>query len=234
MATLLELRDVSCAKDNEHTIFSKLDFDVKEGDVVVLQGKSGSGKTTLLKCIAHLNVYDGRILYRGRTAKSFGVPSFRTKVSYVPQRPSLLPGTPREFLATVSSFNSRKVPRSVSDGSGLTYPIEIAKAWGIDEELWDRNWSNLSGGESQRIALATAVGLNTAEVLLLDEPTSALDPQSTVLVERFMSNELRSSESELKAILWITHSEEQGRRVGSRFLRISNSGCEEEPRLLDP
>ncbi|KAF9227892.1 P-loop containing nucleoside triphosphate hydrolase protein [Gyrodon lividus] len=234
MENLLEVHDVSCAKDDEHTIFSKLNFDVKEGDVIILQGKSGSGKTTLLKCIAHLNVYNGRILYRGSTAKSFGVPLFRTKVFYVPQRPSLLSGTPREFLATISSFNSRKVPRSVSNGSGLTHPIEIAKTWAIDEELWDRNWSNLSGGESQRIALATAVGLNTAQVLLLDEPTSALDPQSTALVEYFISSELRSPESELKAILWITHSEEQGRRVGTRFLRISNSGCQEEPRLLDP
>jgi ABC-type uncharacterized transport system YnjBCD ATPase subunit len=43
MATLLEVRNVSCAKDDEHTIFSKLDFDVNEGDVVVVQGKSGSG-----------------------------------------------------------------------------------------------------------------------------------------------------------------------------------------------
>ncbi|KIJ69375.1 hypothetical protein HYDPIDRAFT_105974 [Hydnomerulius pinastri MD-312] len=232
MARLLEARDVSCAKDEEHTIFSKLHFVINEGDVVVLQGKSGSGKTTLLKCIAHLNVYNGQILYRGSTAKSFGVPAFRTKVFYVPQRPSLLPGTPRDFLAAIASFKSRKVPKSVS-GSGLTYPIEIAQAWGIDEELWDRNWSNLSGGESQRIALATAVGLNTAEVLLLDEPTSALDPQSTALVERFISTELRSPESELKAVVWITHSEEQGRRVGTRFLRISNSGCEEESRLLD-
>lgn len=96
------------------------------------------------------------------------MPSFRTKVFYVPQRPSLLSGTPRDFLAAISSFSSRRTPRSVSDGSGLTYPIEIAKTWGIDEELWDRNWTTLSGGESQRIALATALGLNTAEVLLLD------------------------------------------------------------------
>ena len=36
-------------------------------------------------------------------------------------------------------------------------PIEIGKAWGIEEELWDRNWGTLSGGESQRIALAAAV-----------------------------------------------------------------------------
>ena len=48
------------------------------------------------------------------------------------------------------------------------HAVEVAKAWGIDEELWDRSWGNLSGGESQRIALATAVGLRSAEVLLLD------------------------------------------------------------------
>lgn len=46
--------------------------------------------------------------------------------------------------------------------------MEVASAWGIDEELWDRDWSNLSGGEAQRIALAIAVGLNAAEILLLD------------------------------------------------------------------
>ena len=43
MTTLLQVRDVSCAKDKDHIIFSKLSFDVNEGDVVVLQGKSGSG-----------------------------------------------------------------------------------------------------------------------------------------------------------------------------------------------
>jgi len=231
---LLQVRDVACAKDEEHIIFSNINFDVNEGDVIVLHGKSGSGKTTLLKCVSHLITYSGQVLFRGRTAKSLGVPFFRTKVFYVPQRPSLLPRTPREFLATISSFSSRKTPKSVSDSTGLTYPIEIAKSWGIDEELWDRNWSDLSGGESQRIALATALGLNTAQVLLLDEPTSALDPQSTALVEDTISGELRSPESELKAVVWITHSEEQGRRVGTRFIRISRSGCEEETGLLDP
>jgi len=46
--------------------------------------------------------------------------------------------------------------------------MDVAEQWGFSEELWDRSWSNLSGGESQRIALAIAVGLNGAEVLLLD------------------------------------------------------------------
>lgn len=178
------------------------------------------------------------------------MPAFRTCVFYVPQRPALLTGTPRDFLKTITSFRSRN-SGSKSAADNFTYPFEVSKAWGIDEELWDRNWSNLSGGESQRIALATAIGLNTAEILLLDgknvfplcpsvltlsflEPTSALDHLSTNLVEEFILHELRSSESELKAIVWITHSEEQARRVGTRFIRISPSGCEEEPRLPEP
>ena len=50
----------------------------------------------------------------------------------------------------------------------LDDPIRVGKEWGIEEELWDRTWSNLSGGESQRIALATALGMKSAEVLLVD------------------------------------------------------------------
>lgn len=102
-----------------------------------------------------------------------GIPTYRTRVLYLPQRPSLLPGTPRDFLKVISSFSSRK--RSAKSklnehisATDAERPIEVAKAWGIEEELWDRNWSNLSGGESQRVAMAIAVGLNAAEVLLLD------------------------------------------------------------------
>jgi ABC-type dipeptide/oligopeptide/nickel transport system ATPase subunit len=50
----------------------------------------------------------------------------------------------------------------------MDHPIEVAKAWGVDENIWDRNWTNLSGGEAQRVAMAIAVGLDAAEVLLLD------------------------------------------------------------------
>lgn len=104
-----------------------------------------------------------------------GVPQFRARILYVPQRPSLLPGTPRDFLNSISGFASRKAHtgllRKKNDTAAvpdLHEPVEVAAVWGIDEELWDRNWSNLSGGESQRLALAIAVGLKTAEVLLLD------------------------------------------------------------------
>lgn len=58
----------------------------------------------------------------------------------------------------------------------------VAESWGVQRELWDRTWTNLSGGEAHRIVLAIAVGMGTAEVLLLDgECSVSLIPrQSTV------------------------------------------------------
>jgi ABC-type iron transport system FetAB ATPase subunit len=47
-------------------------------------------------------------------------------------------------------------------------------------------------------------------------------------VENFLASEIKSSESILKALVWITHSEEQGRRVGTRFIRIVDGGAHEE------
>jgi len=200
----------------------------------VLQGKSGSGKSTLVKCLAHLNLYDGEILYRGQTPQSYGIPIYRTRVQYVPQRTSLLPGTPRDFVKAISTFSSYR-QQSPSDRQAFGkrpvfshQPIAVAEAWGVEEELWDRSWSNLSGGEAQRIALAIAVGMQTAEILLLDEPTSALDPDTSEIVEKYLISDLKKNNANLKALIWITHSEEQGRRVGTRFLRITSAGVQEE------
>ncbi len=44
----------------------------------------------------------------------------------------------------------------------------IAEDWGIEPALWMRDWSTLSGGEGQRMALAVALGAASAEILLLD------------------------------------------------------------------
>ncbi|KAF9454500.1 P-loop containing nucleoside triphosphate hydrolase protein [Macrolepiota fuliginosa MF-IS2] len=231
--SILELRGVTCEVAPGQPLFENVSFVVNEGDIVVLQGKSGSGKTTLLKCIAHLVLHKGNILYRGRTPRVYGIPTFRTRVLYVPQRPSLLPGTPKDFLFSISKLKSHRAykdhkPEKAAPHKVLKRAVEVSGLWGVEEELWEREWSNLSGGEAQRIALAVALALDTAEVLLLDEPTSALDPQSSSMVEEFLAAEVKSPERELKALIWITHSDEQAKRVGTRFLNFLDGGCAEE------
>lgn len=115
------------------------------------------------------------------------MPVYRTLVRYVPQRPSLLPGTPLDFLTTIRAFASRRDAAAKqargAGGSASGYemasrsapamdPLELAEGWGIDKILWSRDWSRLSGGEAQRIALAAAIGLGGADVILLDGKTA--------------------------------------------------------------
>ncbi|CAL1705036.1 unnamed protein product [Somion occarium] len=222
--TILEVHNIGVYQAPGQPIITDVNFEVREGDIVILQGKSGAGKSTLLKALAHLTLYEGEIDYRGKTPQSYGIPNYRTRVLYVPQRPSLLPGTPREFLKVVTGFKSHKSQHTLD----IHEPIRVGKAWGIEEELWDRNWSNLSGGESQRVALAIAVGMRTAEILLLDEPTSALDAQTSITVENYLTQLTKSPDSNLKAAVWITHSPDQSKRVGTRFLRIADGTLREE------
>lgn len=89
----------------------------------------------------------------------------------MPQRPSLLPGNPADFLKHILnlSIHQAHLKETESDYRLVhKQAVEIAHEWGISQELWERNWTQLSGGEAQRLLLSVAVAIDTAEVLLLD------------------------------------------------------------------
>ncbi|WWD22462.1 hypothetical protein CI109_106955 [Kwoniella shandongensis] len=237
MAPLLSVRDLTITRPppSSTPILSSVSLDLSPGEILIVRGSSGSGKSTLLKCIAELNIYQsGTITLHGTTAREMegGVPGWRVRVGYVPQRSSLLPGTPQDFLRTIKEFKARKQSKGDGEGEGKE-PMDLAQEWGIEKVLWTREWSTLSGGEAQRIALAIAVGIGGAEVLLLDEPTSALDEETMKkveksLVEMLPRREGQSSNSSSprygtgpKALIWITHSPEQADRVGTRSIDIT-------------
>ncbi|WVQ80332.1 hypothetical protein IAT38_002437 [Cryptococcus sp. DSM 104549] len=238
MPQLLEVKDLSIHRDSGSAILSHLNLTVSPGEVLVVRGPSGSGKSTLLKCIAELNLYQtGEISFNGTPSGKFSPPEWRVKVAYVPQRPSILPGTPMDLLQTVRKFGVRKqVDKELGHGGDKPVdPLDLAQKWGIDKVLWTRSWETLSGGEAQRVALAVAVGIGGAEILLLDEPTSALDEVSSKKVEESLISMLPplqgrpSSENGVKrtgtgpkALIWITHSAEQAERVGTRTLDLGH------------
>jgi len=197
-----EARGFSKTKPDGTWLFKDINISLNKGDIVALTGPSGVGKTTLLKCVAELILYEGGKAYlNNKSADEYGIPNWRSRVLYVPQRPPVMEGTPLEFFEEVKKFTSQSKRE-------FGIPVDIGADWQLSPELWKQNWNMLSGGEMQRIAIAIAVALNP-DVLLLDEPTSALDPKTSILVECTLQK---------YTCLWITHNPEQERRVATQHL----------------
>ncbi|CAI2162964.1 16728_t:CDS:2 [Funneliformis geosporum] len=127
-----------------------------------------------------------------------------TRVMYVPQRAPIMPGTPMEFYTKMLSFKQQRTRNCHVD------PIELSQQWNVRDELWDKEWNQLSGGEIQRISLAIALSCKP-DVLLLDEPTSALDPDTCLLVEEALKE---------YACILVTHNPEQERRIATTSIRL--------------
>ncbi|KAI7854948.1 P-loop containing nucleoside triphosphate hydrolase protein, partial [Circinella umbellata] len=167
-------------------------------------------KTTLLKCLAELIPYtSGYSKLQGKKPVEYelGIPGWRSRVMYIPQRPTAHPGSPLDLFNIVKRFSSQKVKKDIGD------PIQIGMQWNLSESHFTEKWSNLSGGEMQRCALAIAICFKP-DVLLLDEPTSALDPDSAGKVEESLKK---------FACIWITHDSRQADRVGTRHITLSRS-----------
>jgi ABC-type iron transport system FetAB ATPase subunit len=187
-------------------LFRDVSFSLKDKEILTITGPSGVGKTTLLKCIAQLAIYEeGTVYLDEKTPEEYEVPVWRTHVMYVPQRTPIMPGTPMEWYKKMINFKAQKTRYC-----NRVDPVDISQKWDMNEELWDKEWNQLSGGEIQRISLAIALSCNP-DVLLLDEPTSALDPTTCLLVEESLKEH---------ACVIVTHNLEQGRRIATRTLRL--------------
>jgi ABC-type sulfate/molybdate transport systems ATPase subunit len=142
-----------------------------ESELTVIFGPSGAGKSTLLRLIAGLGeAQRGRIVLNGRTlidsARGVSLKPGQRKVSMVAQQPALFPHLSVE--ANVA-YGLAALDRDARD-ERVDEMLEIVDA----RQLVTRRPRELSGGESQRIALARALAPQPL-LLLLDEPFSALD-----------------------------------------------------------
>ena len=149
---------------------------IEPGEVVAVLGPSGSGKSTLLRAFAglvphfHGGRFEGRVEIAGRDTRSVRPAELAGTVASVFQDPEeqiVLSQVIREV-----AFGLENIGTAPEDIVGRAH--EALAAVG-SEHLADRAVAELSGGELQRVCLASAVALRP-KLLLLDEPTSQLDP----------------------------------------------------------
>jgi putative ABC transport system ATP-binding protein len=175
-----------------------------EPGATALLGPSGSGKSTLLRLLNRLADPDeGLVRMDGDDVRTQDVLALRRRAVLVPQLPALLPGT----VAQNVRFGPSLIGRDVA--------VEpLLRGAGLDDSYAQRDASQLSVGEQQRVMLARALALEP-EVLLLDEPTSALDESARDSIERTLAELSRRV-----SIVLVTHDRAQAERLTTRTVRI--------------
>jgi len=156
-----------------------LDIDylrINEGSVTGIVGPNGSGKSTLLKILAFLEPYAGGPLFFGGVDPSGGMVDIRKNVTYLLQNPYLLKRSVFENIA----YGLRL--RGETEDLNKRVHDSLARVGLSPSKFANRPWYRLSGGEVQRVALASRLVLQP-KVLILDEPTANVDESSALLVK---------------------------------------------------
>ena len=149
---------------------------VERGEIVLLLGPSGSGKSTLLRALGglvpwfHGGRFAGRVVVAGRDTRRTRPAELAGTVATVFQDPE-----DQAVLGRVVNEVAFGLENVGTAPSAIVPAVERALAAVGAAHLLERRVAELSGGELQRVCLASALALEP-ELLLLDEPTSQLDP----------------------------------------------------------
>lgn len=183
------------------------------GKLYAIVGSNGAGKTTLLKIIAGLeHKTEGSITYNESPLNKH----LLKNVTYMSQRP---------YMLRTSVFNNiayplkiRKYPKKIIENKVHEIMVELELS-----DLKDQMATSLSGGESQKVALARALVFE-AELLLLDEPTSNINPNAIELIEKVILK--RYQEKHMTTII-ITHNMKQAKRLCDQMVVIEKGKVKE-------
>ncbi|HUQ31008.1 MAG TPA: ABC transporter ATP-binding protein [Pyrinomonadaceae bacterium] len=194
------------------TVLEDIDFDVAEGESLVLLGASGSGKTTILRIIAGLEEPDtGRIILHGRDVTE--LPARERGVGVIFQSYALFPRMTVEKNIGYGLRIRRRSRREIRET--VDRLVELV---GLEQHR-GKYPSQLSGGQQQRVAIARTLAYKP-QVLLFDEPFGALDAQMRVRLRREIHALLK--QVNLPAI-FITHDQEEALELGDR-IAVLNAG----------
>jgi putative ABC transport system ATP-binding protein len=179
MSSAISVRNVTkefVEGPNRVQVLHGVDFDVEQGEVVLLMGPSGSGKTTLLSimgCI--LRATSGSVQVAGSEVATLSereLPAIRLQnIGFIFQGFNLFPTlTVGENVELALDLKGVRGSKAKEEAGWLLDQVGLAAKR-------DSFPSDLSGGQKQRVAIARALS-GSPSVILADEPTAALDSQS--------------------------------------------------------
>ena len=204
--SLIELADLQ-QRHGPRTTLRDVSLSIERGEILAIIGPTGAGKTTLLRLIDQLDKpASGKILFDGREVTSRLRTKVRRQISMVLQKPVVFDASVYDNVAyplRVRKYARKAIPEKVNTMLQTVGLVGYQK----------RKARTLSGGETQKVALARAL-ITDPQMLLLDEPTANLDPVSLNSIEELI---LRFNRDNGVAVIIATHEMAQGQRLAHRI-----------------
>ncbi|MCQ2511815.1 MAG: ATP-binding cassette domain-containing protein [Lachnospiraceae bacterium] len=183
----------------DQVVLDTPEWEFPDHGIVVLQGENGSGKSTLGKILAGIVKPDMK---------------FSLLVNY---RIGYMTQQPYGFLLSVKKNLLLNSDPSLSKKENSQKADALLSAMGLSESS-KKNAARLSGGQTQRMALARLL-MRQYDMIILDEPTSSMDPEMAKKAEDFI---LEYHKKTCCQILLITHRKEQAQRFSSLCKVLEN------------
>ena len=183
--TLMKLDNISFTYETS-PVLENLSMSIEEQDFVGLIGPNGSGKSTLLKIMGGILKSDtGSIRFKESPVSKINKKLFAQSVSWIPQdHPMVFPFKVSEIVL----MGRHPYLSPLSFESKEDFEIsQRAMETTMTAQFSDRYFNEISGGEKQRVMIASALAQNP-EMMLLDEPTAALDLKYQVQILSILKN----------------------------------------------
>jgi ABC-type polar amino acid transport system ATPase subunit len=215
----------------DHKALNGINFEVQEGEVVVVIGPSGSGKSTLVRCIHQLQSIDGGAMYldgellgyeiHGGHPRPLGekaIAAQRRKIGMVFQQFNLFP----HWTVLENITGASRIVHGKTAAEAEVRARHLLHKVGLSAKA-DFHPRQLSGGQQQRVAICRALAPRP-RIMLFDEPTSALDPE---LVDEVLAV-LRDLTALGMTMIVVTHEMEFARQMADRVVFMDNGKIVEQ------
>lgn len=200
----LVVKDISKTfgeKNSKTEVLKDINFEVKDGEFIILNGASGSGKTTLLTILGGLlSQTSGDVLYEGESLfnKHTNKAQLRLNdIGFIFQASHLVP-----YLKVLNQLTLVGKEAGMSNKEAQARAKELLTKIGLEEQL-NSYPHMLSGGQQQRVAIMRAL-MNRPKIVLADEPTASLDASRAQEVVEMIRKQIK--DNQMIGIM-ITHDE---------------------------
>lgn len=193
----------------ERQAVKNISLKVNKGDFISIMGANGAGKSTFLKTLMGFQPYTGSIEIFGKEVKKTSIKELAGHLGYVSQNPN-------DYISKDTVFEE------------LKFTMDNFQCF--DEELLDsvlndldilslkyKNPRDLSGGEKQRVAIASIL-VNTPEILILDEPTRGID----IHLKHRIGEMLKALQKSGVTIIVVTHDVEFSSLYSDKLILMFN------------